>query len=162
MCDLLHFQNCITVLFFLAITRAIVTESVIVEGQHLDNGIDENVGLKSSTKVNFDNENDNKPGIIILAALRRRGGRRQRKYKKVVQETKTETPEPLPDPTPHTTRPPKVLKDEKKKALSTISRRITRPTKSVPHKKPIKVNVEDLEEYSLRRARYLFTLRSGK
>lgn len=41
-------------------------------------------------------------------------------------------------------------------------KRVTRPPKSVPTKKPIKVNVIDEEDYSLRRARYLFSQRSGK
>lgn len=48
-------------------------------------------------------------------------------------------------------------------ALWLARKRITRPPKSVPTKKVVKkVVVVDEEDYSLRRARYLFSQRSGK
>lgn len=131
---------------------------MLVQGQQLVNGIDE----RPSIKFNFDDEDDNKNGTIILAAFRRRGGRRYGKINKVVQDIKVENKDPFLDVSQQTTSPPKILQDQIKKPLPTISRRITRPTKSVPHKKPLKVNVVDLEPYSVRRARYLFSQRTGK
>lgn len=52
---------------------------------------------------------------------------------------------------------------ERQNLLWAARKRVTRPpTAYVQKKKPLKVNVVDEEDYSVRRARYLFTQRSGR
>lgn len=51
--------------------------------------------------------------------------------------------------------------EDQQNALWLARKRVTRPPKAVQPKKAVKVNVVDEEEYSLRRARYLFTQRLG-
>lgn len=132
-------------------------------------------------KVNafLDENNEN---IIILAAYRRRGG----KYKKLTETTTTKattttTTEAVQSTTEEvitttTEELEKVTQDVKPKTVTNVSRnqlknseaawlarkRVTRPPKIVQPKKVVKVNVIDEEEYSVRRARYLFTQRSGR
>lgn len=156
------------------------------------------------TKVNaFDG--DSADGIIILAALRRRGANFRGKYKKLIEVTTEKVVKVTSDATVKVTTEEvvkvttekavkvtteKVVKLTTEEAVKVTSgqkiklmtkarrnqltnedtldplwiarKRVTRAPQSIATKKSVMVNVVDEEEYSLRRARYLFSLRSGK
>lgn len=148
------------------------------------------------TKVNaFDG--DSSDGIIILAALRRRGTNFRGKYKKLIEVTTEKVVKVTSEATVKVTTEEvvkvttveavkvtaeetvKVTSGQKIKLMTKARRnqltnedtldplwiarkRITRPPKNITTKKSVMVKVVDEEEYSLRRARYLFSQRSGK
>lgn len=161
-----------------------ISQSALATGQ-LINGVVE----RPFSKVNVFHS-DNADGIIILAAFRRRSGTNRRKFKKVMEVTtekamkvtseetvKPSTTEKVVEVT--TEQAVKVTPDQEKSILKVrrnegayensrnglwiARKRVTRPPKSVPTRKKVKVNVVvDEEDYSIRRARYLFSQRSGK
>lgn len=178
----ISFQKYFVFLLFVAITSEFtISQSALATGQ-LINRFDE----RPLTKVNA--FHDNADGIIILAAFRRSG---RRKYKKVIEVTTEKARKVTIDETvkPSTTtekvvqvttekamkvtqnpdmqttvkvRRNKVPNADNRNGLWIARKRVTRPPKSVPTRKKVVVNVVDEEEYSIRRARYLFSQRSGK
>lgn len=165
-------------------TSEISSQSVLVAGQQLS-GYDD----RPITKVNTNTFHRDGDGVIILAALRRRSGNSRRKYKKVIEVTtdktlKVTTEKVVVKATTEpalrvSTKEAVRLTDQNRKSITKVRRneltndgndnplwvarkRITRPPKSVPTKKAVKVIVVDEEDYSIRRARYFFTQRSGK
>lgn len=171
-------QKYLVFLFFVAITSEM---AIAADGQQFNKFEFEERPLN---KLNvFDGENTD--GIIIIAALRRRGGKFRGKYRKLIDATtekavkvdeimKVTTEETVKASTKKvvqmtTEEAVKVTNDQTMKsrrnednqnALWIARKRVTRPPRSVPTRK--KVKVIDEEDYSVRRARYLFTQRLGK
>lgn len=154
----------------------ITIQAVPVSGQQLSKTGENSLPI---VRTLLDDYDDN---VIILAAYRRPGYRK--KFKKIVETTtvrKVTTTEEVKPTTekviPVTTTKVVQVTTEKVERRDRLSRggdrsnsawnirkRVTRPPKIVQAKKPIvAVNViDDEEEYSLRRARYLFSQRQGR
>lgn len=156
LCDLLSFQKYLSVLIILAI----VNESMLVIGQKFDNGGDK----RPLWKVNVDGYDDNS-NITIIAALRR-----PRNYKKLLKlmedDLKTQSVNHI-TPTTTTNQP---MKDYDQESSTVVVRRITRPSNrfsvdSKPvssNKKLTTVSNRDDKDFSVRRARFIFSQRTGK